>query len=223
VTEARAKLGGRKALTFGGLHVLVDDDSRWPRDPVEQGRAALAGGAHVIQLRAKHTPDREVLIWSEELRRLTRSAGALFFVNDRFDLALCADADGVHLGQGDIPPAAIPKSLRERLFVGRSTHTFDQIDTAMAEGVDYIAFGPIFETQSKVSAHPPQGLARLREAVARATPKQLIAIGAIGAQRVESIAKCGAAGFAVIGAVASAADPEISARSLVERFTEFGK
>ena len=89
--------------------MLADDDRRWKRDPVEQARAAGAGGATAIQLRAKHATDREALAWSAEIRALARACGALFFVNDRFDLALAADADGVHLGQEDLPPGACPR------------------------------------------------------------------------------------------------------------------
>ena len=78
-----------------GLHVLADDDPRWKWDPLEQARAACAGGARVVQLRAKHATDREVLAWGREIRRLCREAGALFVMNDRFDLALACQADGV--------------------------------------------------------------------------------------------------------------------------------
>ena len=85
--------------TLRGLHVLADDDARWGQDPVSQARAGCRGGAAVIQLRAKTATDRETLAWAADIRSLTRAAGVLFIVNDRFDLALAADADGVHLGQ----------------------------------------------------------------------------------------------------------------------------
>ena len=91
-----------------GLHVLADDAPHWKHDPVEQARAACRGGASVVQLRAKLAADREALAWALRIRELTRQAGALFIVNDRFDLALAAGADGVHLGQEDLPPTRIP-------------------------------------------------------------------------------------------------------------------
>jgi hypothetical protein len=106
-----------------GLYVLADDDPRWRRDPVEQARAALAGGAAAVQLRAKHATDRQALAWAEAIVALCRAAGARSFVNDRFDLALAAGADGVHLGQDDLPPDRMPAAARARLLVGRSTHT----------------------------------------------------------------------------------------------------
>jgi thiamine-phosphate pyrophosphorylase len=194
--------------------VLADDDPRWRRDPVAQARAACAGGAAVVQLRAKRATDREALAWAEVLRELTRRAGALFLVNDRFDLALVAGADGVHLGQEDLPPARIPGPLRERLVVGRSTHTLAEARAARAEPVDYVAFGPVFGTTSKASPHAARGLEMLREAAALVAPLPLVAIGGIDARNAELAIAAGAAAVAVISAVAGAADPEAAAREL---------
>jgi thiamine-phosphate pyrophosphorylase len=109
-----------------GLMVLADDASHWKIDPVEQARAACEGGAGVVQLRAKHAPDSLALEWAEAIRAITRKFDVAFFVNDRFDLALAADADGVHLGQDDIPPSRIPVPARSRLLIGRSTHSLEQ-------------------------------------------------------------------------------------------------
>jgi len=119
--------------SLAGLHVLADDDPRWKWDPVEQARAACEGGAAVVQLRAKRTGDREALAWGREIRGLTRACGALFFVNDRFDLARLCEADGVHLGQTDLPPARLPAEARARLAVGRSTHDEAEVRRALAE------------------------------------------------------------------------------------------
>jgi thiamine-phosphate pyrophosphorylase len=202
------------AARLGGLHVLADDDPRWPRDPVAQARAACAGGAAVVQLRAKRATDREILAWAEALRELTRRAGALFFVNDRFDLALAAGADGVHLGQEDLPPARIPVRLREALLVGRSTHTLAEARAARAEPVDYVAFGPVFGTTSKESPHGPRGLELLRESARAVAPLPLVAIGGIHAGNAARAIAAGAAGVAVISAVAGAGDAEAAAREL---------
>jgi thiamine-phosphate pyrophosphorylase len=203
------------AARLHGLFVLADDDPRWPHDPVAQARAACAGGAAVVQLRAKRAGDRDALAWADAIRELTRRAGVLFFVNDRFDLALAAGADGVHLGQQDLPPAAIPATLRERLLVGRSTHTPAELRAARDEPVDYVAFGPIFGTHSKESEHEPRGLEMLAAAVREAAPRPLIAIGGIGADNAASVMSAGAAGIAVISAVAGALEPEAATRSLV--------
>jgi thiamine-phosphate pyrophosphorylase len=199
---------------WGGLHVIADDDPRWPRGPVDQALAACAGGAAVVQLRAKRATDRAVLAWGEAIRAATRRAGALLCVNDRFDLALACGADAVHLGQDDLPPGRIPRALRERLAVGRSTHTPEQVARACDEPVDYVAFGPVFGTRSKESDWSARGIDALADAVARAAPRPVVAIGGIDLPRVADVRAAGAAGFAVISAVAGAADPESAARAL---------
>ena len=198
------------------LHVLADDDPRWKWDPVEQARAACAGGAGVIQLPAKHAGDRTALAWARAIRRITRDCGALFFVNDRFDLARIAEAEGVHLGQTDLPPARLPAVEAEGLRIGRSTHDLAQVRAARDEPVDYIAFGPIFGTRSKRSDHDARGLPLLESAAAAASPHPLIAIGGIDLDNAESVLGAGAAGLAVISAVAAADDPVGATRDLSE-------
>lgn len=211
---------GVRGLDYHGLHVLADDDPRWGKDPVEQARDACAGGAPVVQLRSKHATDREALAWAREIRTLTRAAGARFVVNDRFDLALLADADAVHFGQDDLPPDALPKDVRERLAVGRSTHTPEQLRATRDEDVDYVAFGPVFGTTSKESDYDQRGLEALREAVALAAPRPLVAIGGITIDRVAALRDAGVAGFAVISVVAAAEDPVVATSDLVARFCE---
>ncbi len=197
-----------------GLYVVADDDPRWPGDPVSQARAALAGGADVIQLRAKHAVDRVALEWARRIGALARDAGALFFVNDRFDLALAAGADGVHLGQRDLSPKALPEVARARLRVGRSTHTREQARAALDEEVDYIAFGPVFGTTSKETRYGPRGLEALAQVAALVAPLPLVAIGGIDAARCPQVLEAGAAAACVISAVAGAPDPETAARAL---------
>ena len=207
-----------RGLDYRGLHVLADDDPRWAKDPVEQAREACAGGAPVVQLRSKHATDREALGWAQAIRELTRAAGARFVVNDRFDLALLAEADAVHLGQDDLPPSALPTDVRRQLVVGRSTHTPEQLVAARDEDVDYVAFGPVFGTTSKDSDYDQRGLEALREAVRLAAPRPLVAIGGISADRVASLREAGVAGFAVISVVAAAEDPVAATADLVARF-----
>jgi thiamine-phosphate pyrophosphorylase len=203
-----------------GLFALADDDPRWQRGPVEQARAAAAAGAAAIQLRAKHATDREALAWSAEIRALARACGALFFVNDRFDLALAADADGVHLGQEDLPPGRVPPEVRRRLLIGRSTHTLEQARAAREEPVDYVAFGPVFGTRSKPSPYAARGLPLLADVVRLVAPRPVIAIGGIDTDTAREITRAGAAGAAVISAVAAADDPEQAARDLVAALRE---
>lgn len=207
---------------FAGLHVLVDDDPRWQLDPVAQARAACAGGAHVVQLRAKHATDAEAIAWGREIRRMTATAAATFVMNDRFDLALACEADAVHLGQDDLPPAALPKEVRAKLLVGRSTHVVAQAHAAVADGVDYIAFGPLFGTTSKASPYEARGLALLVEIARIIAPLPLVAIGGIDLARIPELRRAGAVGVAVISAVAGAADPEAATRALAEAFGAAG-
>jgi thiamine-phosphate pyrophosphorylase len=200
---------------LAGLYFLADADPRWPNDPVEQARAALAGGAAAVQLRAKRATDRQTLAWGAAIRSLTRERGALFFVNDRFDLALACDADGVHLGQDDLPPARLPAAARARLLVGRSTHTAEQARAATSEPIDYVAFGPLFGTTTKDSPYTARGLDALAEIVRIAAPRPVVAIGGIDAARAASVIAAGAAAVCVISAIAGAADPEAATRELV--------
>jgi thiamine-phosphate pyrophosphorylase len=207
-----------RGADYLGLHVLVDDDPRWGASPVEQARRACAGGAPVIQLRAKATSDRLCLEWARAIRALTRDAGARFVVNDRFDIACLAEADAVHLGQTDLPPDAVPRDVRARLAIGRSTHTREQLERARDEDVDYVAYGPVFGTTSKRSAFDARGLDALAEAVRLAAPRPLVAIGGIGGEHLAALREAGVGGLAVISAVAGADDPGAAVRTLVSGF-----
>jgi thiamine-phosphate pyrophosphorylase len=200
-----------------GVYALVDDDPRWPHAPRAQLEAVLAGGVSVVQLRLKHTADGAALAFAREAVRAARAAGAVSIVNDRFDLALLAGADGVHLGHDDLAPELLPADARARLVVGLSTHTQEQVRASRARPIDYVAFGPVFGTASKDSEYSARGLAALREAVANAA-HPLVAIGGITAETIAGVAAAGAVAAAVISALAAAADPARAARELAARF-----
>lgn len=197
-----------------GLHVLADDDPSWPHDPVTQARAACAGGAQVLQLRVKCAGDAQFLAWAREIRSLTRQHDVTFVVNDRFDIALASQADGVHLGQDDLSPAALPPDAKARLAVGFSTHTLEQARRACGEPVDYVAFGPVFGTTSKTTAYTARGLDQLARVAALVAPRPLVAIGGIDAGQIAEVIGAGAAGVAVVSAVAGAGDPVSAVREL---------
>ena len=203
--------------------VLADDAPVWKVDPIDQARAACEGGASIVQLRAKRATDSVALQWAEAIREITRKFDVGFFVNDRFDLALAADADGVHLGQDDIPPSEIPIAARARLLVGRSTHSLEQALEASEEPVDYIAFGPIFATATNDSSDDPRGVDRLAEVVRAVQPQPVIAIGGIDLGNVARVAETGVAGVAVISAIADAADPQRAAHALAETLRACGR
>lgn len=151
---------------------------------------------------------------------MTRDSGARFVMNDRYDIALLADADAVHLGQTDMPPSAIPDDVRERLAIGRSTHTLKDLESAQKEPVDYVAFGPVFGTTSKESEFDARGLEALATAVRMAAPRPLVAIGGIQSHHLADLGRVGVGGFAVISGVAGADDPIIAARELMAAFAE---
>jgi len=181
----------------------------------EVARAVLAGGADAVQLRDKHVGDAELLAQAAELRELTDQMGALLIVNDRPDVAALVGADGVHLGQQDLPIAEARTLLRPGAVVGRSTHSPAQARAAMNEGADYIGVGPMFATDTK-NAGPPAGPALLRE-VAQAVPLPRVAIGGITIENVDQVIEAGARCVAVSSAVCAAADPQAAARALRDR------
>ena len=203
---------------WAGVHVLADDDACWRWSPVEQAAAACDGGAPVVQLRAKRATDGQTLAWGRAIRERTRRAGVRFVVNDRFDLALAVGADGVHLGQGDLPPQAVRDAAGVALAIGRSTHTPEEWERAREEPVDYVAFGPVFGTTSKATGYDARGLDALGAAARAVAPRPLVAIGGIDAEHVAAVRAAGAAGAAVLGAVAGAADPCAAVAALVHAF-----
>ncbi|MCP4007621.1 MAG: thiamine phosphate synthase [bacterium] len=200
-----------------GIYPLADDDPRWPHDVRAQVEAMLEGGASVIQLRLKHTDDGEALELAAWAAGRATEAGALLIINDRFDLADLSGAHGVHLGHDDLPPERVPKSIREKLIVGLSTHTLEQVEASRTRPIDYVAFGPVFGTRSKDSEYAARGLALLSEAVTLAV-HPLVAIGGIDAQNLAGVCEAGASAAALISAITAAEDPFQATRYLVEGF-----
>jgi len=207
--------GERAALLarVRGIYPLADDDPRWRHRPLAVVEAALRGGATVLQLRLKHTRDAAALELARAALALTRPAGALLFVNDRFDLADLAGADGVHLGHEDLAPEDLPVAVRERLLVGLSTHTLEQVQASRTRPVDYVAFGPVFGTTSKQSEWSARGVALLRDAV-KLAGRPLVAIGGITAANLAEVRSAGAAAAAVISQISDAEDPAAATAAL---------
>jgi thiamine-phosphate pyrophosphorylase len=178
----------------------------------ETGRAAIAGGADVIQLRAKNLPDAQVLAIAAELRELTDETGKLLIVNDRPDIAAIVGADGVHLGQHDLPIAESRRLLRPGAIVGRSTHSLDQARAAVMEGADYIAVGPVFQSSTK-SDWPVVGTELVR-AVVGEVKLPVVPIGGISLDNVAQVVAAGARAVAVSSAVCLAPDPTAAAAAI---------
>lgn len=172
------------------------------------------GGARLVQLREKHLTAREFYAEVLEALRVAREFGARLIVNDRADVALAAGADGVHLGQDDMPPGAARALLGEGKVVGFSTHSVEQAVEAARLPVDYIAIGPVFDTSSKENPDPSvglEGVRRVRAAVGNAV--RLVAIGGVTAESAPSVLEAGADSVAVIGALLSSDPAEIARRT----------
>lgn len=202
-------------LRLPRLYAIVD-----PLDtgtsPVALAEALLAGGARCLQLRWKPATPREVLDAARAIRPLAHAAGALFLVNDRPDLAVLAGADGVHLGQDDLPLAAARRVLGPGRIVGLSTHDPEQARRAAEAGADYVAVGPVYATSSKVNALAPRGLDLVRAARA-VVPGALVAIGSIDAATAPDVLAAGADAVAMIGALVRAPDPAAAVRGVLAR------
>jgi thiamine-phosphate diphosphorylase len=168
-------------------------------------RAALKGGAGIIQLRDKSASAAQLLPIARELRRLTRDSGALFILNDRVDMALACDADGVHLGPDDLPLADARRLLGPHLIIGASCGDMEEARRAAPLGADYIGAGAVFATTTKSDAGAPIGLGNLR-AITRATNLPVAAIGGIGGSNIAQTVAAGARMACVVSAVSAAGD-----------------
>ena len=164
----------------------------------EQVRRLAAAGATLIQLREKHLPADEFYEEAVKAVSAAREAGVVLLINDRVDIAKMTGADGVHLGQDDLPPAAARELLGPDAIIGFSTHSLAEAIAAASEPVDYIAFGPIFPTDTKSDTEPVVGLERLAQ-IRNALPKmQIVAIGGINADNIAAVIEAGADSAAVI-------------------------
>jgi thiamine-phosphate pyrophosphorylase len=156
------------------------------------------GGATFVQLREKHLPPREFYREAAEAIRIARARKVRLIINDRADIALALGADGVHLGQDDLPPAAARELLGKRALIGFSTHNLEQAIAAARLPVDYLAIGPIFRTSSKENADTPLGLEGLRRVREATAPVPLVAIGGITLETAREVIRAGADSVAVI-------------------------
>ncbi len=194
----------------GRLHVLTDTTLQTRFSHEELARLAIEGGADTIQFREKRATTRELIRDARALADLCRRRGVALIVNDRVDVALAADAAGVHLGQDDFPIALARRLLGPDRVIGGSATTIEQAREVMRAGADYVGFGAVFATGSKQDASAPRGLDTLRE-ICGELEIPVIAIGGIGLDRIAAVMGSGAHGVAVISAVVLAADPREAA------------
>lgn len=199
-----------------GLYLVTDERLSRGRATAEIVRAAIRGGIDAVQLRGKDLPAREQLAIGRELRAITRDAGVLFIVNDRVDLALALAADGVHVGQDDLPAEIVRRLVGPEMIIGVSAATIPEALAARAARADYLGVGAIYGTATKLDAGAATGSALLGT-IAGAVDLPLVAIGGINATNVAAVIAAGAAGAAVVSAIIAADDPEAAARELQRR------
>ena len=200
------------------LYVVLDRAAARGRDLADVLHAALAGGCRLVQLREKEWPSGRLLPVAERLRARCAAAGATFIVNDRVDLAVAVGADGVHLGQEDLPARAARPLLRPGMILGISTHSVEQARAAQADGADYVAVGSLFPTRSKAEFQLV-GIDLLRKLRAEIRVP-LIGIGGITHDNVGEVIAAGADGVAVISAVCADDDPRAAAARFVALIQE---
>ncbi|HRY30526.1 MAG TPA: thiamine phosphate synthase [Elusimicrobiota bacterium] len=180
--------------------------------------AACAGGADVIQLREKSMGSRELFNLCRELKVLCDKAGSLFILNDRVDVAVAADLDGVHVGQDDLPVEQVRRILGYRKLIGCSTHSIEQAFQAQTEGADYVSCGPVFATPTKPD-YAPVGLGLVKQ-YRTMLRIPFVAIGGIDTTNLDTVVRAGADRVAVVRAVCGAKDVELSARQFKDKIVQ---
>jgi len=204
-----------------GYYAILNLQGEVPEEPaalLARAEERLAARPACLQLRAKRMGAADLRRTAALLLPACRGAGVPLLVNDRLDVALAAGADGVHLGQNDLPLIdAVRMRASSRFIIGVSTHDRAQAQAASRDGADYIGFGPIFATQTKADAEEAVGLAQLRE-VCAAVSLPVVAIGGITLATVDAVAAAGASAAAVIAAIDQARDPVAAARRVAQAF-----
>ncbi len=193
---------------------LITDRKQTKVTLPEAVRLALKGGVRAIQLREKDLPIRELLALAQDLRSLTKEYSAKLFINDRVDVAVAVDADGVHLAHQSMPPEAVRRIVGDRMLIGVSTHTIEEAKAAEAGGADFITLGPVFFTPSKAAFGHPVGLEYLK--YAKKTLKiPLFGLGGIKSGNLRRVLGSGADGIAMISEIFGADDIERASEDVI--------
>jgi len=206
----------RATRSFSGLYIILDPSVYPDRSLIEVLRTAAEAGAFLFQYRNKTASMKDAYMEALALRDAAAKAGVLFIINDRCDLAIAVDADGVHLGQGDLPLDLARKVIGSEKLIGISTHNADQVREATAGKPDYLGFGPLFTPGSKQDHDPVVGLEGLRT-IRSLTPLPVFAIGGIHVDQVDEVMRAGADGVAVVSAILKAPDVNHAVSSFLAR------
>jgi len=209
-------MNAARPYSLSGLYIILDPSVCPARPLTEVLTAAAEAGASIFQYRNKTASMKEAYVEALALRQVAAKAGVLFIVNDRCDLALAVNADGVHLGQGDLPLDLARKVMGQDKLIGISTHNPDQVREATAGKPDYLGFGPIFKPGSKQGHDPVVGLEGLR-AMRSLTSLPVFAIGGIQIGQVVEVMRAGANGVAIISAILKAPDISLAVKAFLAK------
>ncbi len=225
LADLAERLGGalrrEQADRVRGLYVIIDPEVTGGREPLEIARAAVRGGAKMLQLRDKLRDKGQILPLVRDLQRLCQDNDVLLIVNDHVDLAAAVGSGGVHVGQTDLPVAQARQVLAPGQVLGRSNRELELLVQSQEMGADHVAFGAIYPTTTKSGGRGPQGPERLRQARA-VTRVPLVAIGGINAENVAPVIEAGADAVCVTAAVGLAPEPEAAAQHLVAAIRQAG-
>jgi thiamine-phosphate diphosphorylase len=208
-------LGDRVVWDFS-LYLVTDRALSLGRSTCEVVEMAIAGGVTCVQLREKNCSTREFVEEARQLKKVLEHKGIPLIINDRLDVALAINADGLHLGQKDMDLADARRIVGSRMVIGISAESVEDARRAETEGADYIGISPVFTTNTKVDTAPPLGLTGVRE-IRRAVRLPLVGIGGINCENATSVIEAGADGIAVVSAIVSAPCPRTAAADLKGR------
>lgn len=206
-------------MQIGRLHIITDFWFQQKYGHAELASMAIRGGADTIQFRQKHGSTRHLLDEAQKTADVCKEAGVPLVLNDRIDIALAVEADGIHLGQEDFPVAVARRLLGDEIMIGATATTLEQARKAQEEGASYVGFGPVYPTSSKANPAAVKGIDVLSQVCAH-IDIPVIAIAGIKTDRVSEVMSAGAHGVAVMTAVSLADDPESAVKGLAERLRE---
>ena len=198
------------------LYLITDRLQTCGRPLEEVVRQALDGGVKAVQLREKDFSSVELYRLAREMRRLTADYGARLIINDRIDIAIAADADGVQIGVNSLPVAVVRSVLRQGNLIIYSAHSIEEVERVQADGADMVTFGPLYHTPSKAGYGVPCGVGKLSEAV-RALNIPVIALGGVNQENISEALSAGSRRVGVISAILAAPDPRDAAASLLKK------
>jgi thiamine-phosphate pyrophosphorylase len=195
------------------LYLVTDQPSLKGRSLLDVVQAAVLGGVTCVQLREKHANSRDFYAQAVALMEMLAPYNVPLIINDRIDIALACGAQGVHLGQSDLPVGAARKLLSPDVFIGWSVETVQEVEQSAALPVDYLGVSPVFSTPTKADTAPPWGLDGLQR-VRAISPLPLVAIGGIHLHNAAEVMQAGADSLAVVSAICSADDPRLASQQL---------